>query len=268
MKAPRVFRQVCTSNHLPSISAMVGSAAMIFTLSTPFATVSAASDPLSFFDDFESRDTGKWDYTGEWGSGSAVYVTQIGQMGSFALYARADKKSTRVGKAYLTKNMGDAYRGDQVELKMDVYFGYLPTDNASTYVADIECRKCGWDKMPGIRLLIDQNRHIRVNRDKLKVSGEFKSIAQVPINKKFRLTLRLTLGEGSSGKTQVLIGDKVVIEKVGTTMPVVENFQNAGINLTSESFDYVQAGITANSHNTPVTGYFDNVSIVVSRSAP
>jgi hypothetical protein len=186
-------------------------------------------------------------------------------MGGYSLYARADKKTSSVGKAYLTKNTGDAIVGDQVEVTMDAYFGYLPTDSASTYVADIECRDCGWSSQPGIRLLIDSDRRIRVNRDKLQVSGELRSTDQVPLSKKFRLTLRVTLGEGSNGRTQVLIDDKAVIDEVGTTMPLIQNFKDAGITLTSEKFDYVQAGITANSHSTPVTGYFDNISINVTR---
>jgi hypothetical protein len=251
------------SNHSPIVAALALSAVTLLALLAPLAPASAATTLFSFTDDFSSRNTSKWDYIGEWGSGSTVYATNLSQMGGYALYARADKKTSSVGKAYLSKDAVDAYKGYQIEASMDVYFGYLPTDSASTYVLDIECRDCGWSSKPGIRVLIDSSRRIRVNRDKLKVSGEFRSSAQVPLNKKFRLTMRVTLGEGSSGRTQVLIDGKTVIDEAGTNMPLKTNFKNKGINLTAERFNYVQAGITANSHNTSVTGYYDNVSITV-----
>jgi hypothetical protein len=225
----------------------------------------AADAPSSFFDEFESGDTAAWDYTGLWGSSSTVSTRYLGKQRGYALKATAEGAAKRVGKAYLTKDMQPAHRGDRIEASMLVYLPYLPPRAGSVYLLDLECRDCGYSEKPGLRVFIGEDGYLGVSRSKLGLSENFASTPEgrVPYDKAFRLTVIVELGGDDDGRTLVYIDDHLAIDEVGVNMPLNEVFQPLGVTLTAERFDYLQFGVTANSRSDAVTAFFDDVEIEV-----
>lgn len=229
-------------------------------LSTSIATADA---PASFYDDFESGDTEVWNYTGLWGRSSSVTLQDLGGEHGFAAKATAEGKGQRIGKAYLTKDMQQALQGDRIEASMLVYFPYLRPRSGSVYLMDVECRDCGYAEKPGLRVLVDSDGFLRVNRSKLGIAQDLGPTpsGRIPFNQVFRLTLIVDLGGELDGRTQVYIDDKLVIDEIGINMPLTHIAEPLGVSLTAERFDYVQFGVTANGRSDSVTIYFDDVEI-------
>lgn len=208
-------------------------------------------------------DLSDWDYVGRWGSASDVAV-KIGSTGEQVLEFRADGKTNRVGKAYVTKEFPAVTRGQIVEAQATYITLDQPTDGA-LYLMDFECRHCGHAKKAGIRVLL-RNGRLSVNRSKLGMRQDFFSEAadRISAGEPFTLTVRLLLG-AEDGETTVLVNGQAVVKASGINMPLQEIAKQFGVSLEQEQFDYVQFGITANSSSKKARLLVSNVAIQVFR---
>jgi len=248
---------------MPIISAKAISIGCLIYAMGLSTSVLAADALASFYDDFETGDTQIWDYTGLWGRSSSVTLQDLGGELGFVAKATAEGKGQRVGKAYLTRDMQQALQGDRIEASMLVYVPYLQPRSGSVYLMDVECRDCGYSEKPGLRVLIDSDGFLRVNRSKLGIAQDLgpTPAGRVPFGRVFRLTLIVELGGELDGRTQVFIDEEVAIDEVGVNMPLTHVAEQFGVSLTAERFDYVQFGVTANSRSDAVTVFFDDVEI-------
>ncbi len=253
------------SRYLPgraSVNILIG--CLIYSLGS-FSALQAADAPVSFYDDFESADTHAWDYTGLWGRSSDISVHYAGGGAGYVVSATAEGARERVGKAYLTKDMRPVFRGDRIEASMLLYVPYQTPSDGSVYLLDIECRDCGYEEKPGLRVLVDKNGMLRVNRSKLGLQEDFFAISddRIPFNRAFTLTVILELGGDGDGRTLVYVDQELVIDSVGVNMPLNSVTEPLGVALTAERFDYVQFGVTANSRPDSINLSFDDAEIHV-----
>lgn len=226
------------------------------------ADINSTPDMYSFSDDFESGNTDGWNYVGLWGKTSSVAVRYDSTARTKVLVATSEKATSRVGKAYITKDTIAMTRGDTVEVSTKVRIPKPGSGADSIYLLDLECRDCGYDDKPGIRVLVDKSGNLRVNRSKLGISQEFRAVAKVPYDRPFVLSLIMTLGQ-EEGTTQVFIDGTLVIDANGTNMPLAAVVAKYGVHLTGERFDYVQIGVTANSGLAARTAVFDDFRLDV-----
>lgn len=205
-------------------------------------------------------DLSNWDFVGVWGEASSVSLIPTGEgRPAPAWQCKADRRSKRVGKAYVTVRFPRVGRNDVIEAQATFLIQRAPADG-SLYLLDIECRDCGLPTKAGIRVLV-RDGVIRVNRSKLGQNQDFIAARpSVRIGEPFTLTVRLKLGD-DDGETTVLVNDQVAIRNTGVNMPLSRVAAASGVNLKQEQFDYVQFGITANSGSEPAEVIFSNAEI-------
>jgi hypothetical protein len=222
---------------------------LVILLSLISFTIQAESlSDWKFESSFNSANLSDFDYIGEIIAGSKVSV--ITDAGNNVLSAdAAPQQDTTVGKAYISKNFPDIFAGDTIEISAN-YFINKYLNDGKIYLLDLECRECGWDKKPGIRIYMSEKGFLGVNRDKLGSKlGDFKSGFQVPLKRYFRLKVSYTLGV-ENGFTIIWIDDKPILQEQGVNMPSIQIFLRSNIALSDEKFSYAQFGVTANSSKT------------------
>ena len=216
-----------------------------------------------FTDPFDSLSA--WDFIGEVPEGeSFVSIAWLDAFGNVFRGAAKEKVGSVVGKAYVTKNFGVvAVEGSVVEL-LATYLVPTPSPgDGSIYLMDVECRDCGVETKPGIRILLRDNR-LRVNLSKLCGGDDLgPSTSLVPYDEPFTIRFLLELGDESSGHTRVYLDGDLVIEATGVNMPLASAIAACGETLTAERFTYAQIGFTANSRATAETLYADDVAMRV-----
>jgi len=121
---------------------------------------------------------------------------------------------------------------------------------------DLECKYCGYSEQPGIRLFLNSDGSVFLDRAKLGfLTSPFKqtSLPLFPFDTWTKLKVKVVMGKGSAGVAKVFINGSKVLEASGTTMPDQNVADEFGVTLTNEQYDRWQVGITANSCPTPVT---------------
>ncbi len=203
-----------------------------------------------FSSKFNSGDLSDFDYVGEVMDGSLVSVIKDGNNQRLQCDASV-KQDGGVGKAYVTKNFPDIFKGDTIELSATYYIKEYLQDG-KIYLMDLECRDCGWDSKPGIRMYMGENGLLGINRGKLGGGlKDFKTNFRVPLRRYFNVKVSYKLGDEQTGLATVWVNRKLVTREAGINMPLKTVFlETKGIALTAEKFTYVQFGVTANSSET------------------
>lgn len=143
--------------------------------------------------------------------------------------------------------------------------------SASPQLMDVECDPgdCGYMSSPGVRVVTTRDRRLRLD---WKFLNWFKNnglplpddappispigITELPAQTWFRLTLRLVLGKGRAGLTEIYLDDHLEISVAGT------NIAPDGMEQLIR-YSGVEVGITCNptSSMQPVSLYLDDVVI-------
>lgn len=233
---------------------------------TDVAASAAEAPPTPSFSykvQYAPPDLSNWDYVGLWGSKSTVtLLPPTDTMPQATWKCLADRKSNRVGKAFVTKNFPAVKAGDIIEAKARYFIERVPQDG-SLYLMDIECRSCGPQWQPGIRVHVRQGQ-LRVNRSKLRLKKDFvaSNTTSIPTGKGFELSMRLRLGE-EAGETVIAIDGRPVIEERGVNMPLEHIFATQNLELAEEHLDYVQFGVTANSGSSEAEVLFSDAEVKI-----
>lgn len=213
---------------------------------------------------FNLNDMSDFDYIGKILEGSQVSVISKAD-NNLLLCDASPKQNGSVGKAYLSKNFSDVFKGDIIELSADYYINEYLKDG-KIYLMDLECRDCGWDSKAGIRVYMDEEGFLAINRDKLGENlSVFKSNFRLPLKQFFHLKMYYRLGDEENGLSAIIVNGNLIQQYYGINMPLKTVFmETKGIELTAEKFTYVQFGVTANSSQTKRAAiYVDNVSIKI-----
>lgn len=210
-------------------------------------TASAGTSSNWQFGSKFNNGVGDFDYVGEVMEGSLVSVIKDGSNQRLLCDASV-KQDGSVGKAYVSKNFPDIFNGDTIELSATYYVNEYLKDG-KIYLMDLECRDCGWDSKPGIRMYMSEDGLLGINRGKLG-SGlkDFKTLFQVPLRRYFNVKVSYRLGDEQTGLTTIWVNRKLITREAGVNMPLKSTFlETKGVTLTAEKFTYVQFGVTANS---------------------
>ncbi|MEZ5798358.1 MAG: hypothetical protein R3D63_13265 [Paracoccaceae bacterium] len=131
----------------------------------------------------------------------------------------------------------------------------------SLILMDFECKSCGLDTNPGIRLYL-RDGSLRVDRAKVGIKDPF--LPRLPTKMKAGLwesiTWQVVLGKENAGSSKVWLNDELVIDAVGTTLLTQEVVSKLANITVKEQVDRFQVGLTANSQNKAVTVYLDDVT--------
>lgn len=202
----------------------------------------------SNFDDVNLSD---FDHIGEIVEGSQVSVGVDGNNKVLQCNASPKQQDNKIAKAYVTKNFPDIVEGDVIELSAKYYLNEYLKDG-KIYLMDLDCRGCGWEKNPGIRVYMNEDGYLGVNRGKLgKHLGVFKTNFRVPLKQYFYLKMSYKLGDKLNGLTSMWVDGKLIIQERGVNMPIKKIFEETTeIRLTAEKVSYAQFGVTANSSKT------------------
>ena len=168
--------------------------------------------------------------------------------------ARAGPRDGRVAKAALIVPFERAPAGSVVTVSARFRF---PADSPldSIHLMDIECKRCGIDGNPGLRLYLRDGR-LRVDRAKIDGGHAWTNDAapRVPRGEWVRIAWRLRLGE--AGRSSVRLGGVRVLDDRGRTVPGAP---------PADAVDRVQIGITASSNAVPVALEMRDIRVRVVR---
>ncbi|QQA43546.1 hypothetical protein [Pelagovum pacificum] len=172
---------------------------------------------------------------------------QMGQVGCVdgVLTAEAGPKDGRVGKAALIVPTGRLGPGAGLRISAEVFF---PTDSPmnSIILMDAECKYCGRDDNPGLRLYLRDGR-LRVDRAKIgeRHAWTNDTAPQVPRGRWVELVWDLGIATGDDGRSDVWLDGVPVLQDTGRTTPEDR--------APGDAVDRVQIGVTANSNDSPVS---------------
>lgn len=222
--------------------------------------LAAGSPAYKFVDDFEGRIRAEWIPYGVRGEGGVAADPR----GGVAFFHAGENIGGEVGKACLVHPFPTPLlTGDRLEIALSLYLPDLVQGRIS--LIDIECKNCGVPAQPGIRLFVDIDRRIYLERGKLGHQSSFWQYRQpfAPVDEWFDLRWATRFGVGDEGTCAVWIDDRLILEAAGANFPDQAIAERFDIDLAAEQYDRVQIGITANSQPRPTSIRLDDVSIAV-----
>lgn len=227
-----------------------------------------ARTDTSWSDDFADGTTDAWDLTTVWGAGQ-ISVVDMGPPQGFALRANVAAKTGDVpGKSYVTHEIDNVYAGDRITVTMSVYVPSWPAAAGDFYLLDFECRDCGLEDPPGLRLRLNSVGYMEFDLSKLGIVSTYGPTvaSELPRDQWVELRVELELGGSETGRTRLWIDGTPAIDEVGENLPQLAIAELIDVELTAERYTYVQFGGTANGRATPVTVDFDDAVFEFSRS--
>ncbi len=193
--------------------------------------------------------------------------------GAYSLYMQAFPSSSPVSKMDIEKGGLELFENEKVEI--DVWF-YIEGNESlqNLTLIDLECCQC-WDpdvpdnQCPGVRLQMSVgDDYLVIERGKIGLTSLRQSTTRFPRDQWVNVRWVLNLSDETDGSNQLYINEQLVIEESGINMPNQQIFaelfaqENIDFQLQTPLFyERIQFGITANSTNSPVGLYIDDVTI-------
>jgi hypothetical protein len=221
---------------------------------------SAEEPAYRFRDRFEGALRPEWIPYGVRGDG------HIARSGSgYALRMEAGGKiGEEVGKACIVHAFPTPLLpGDRLEVA--ALFRLPAIADGRISLIDIECKQCGVATQPGIRLFLDLDRRIYLERGKLGHSGSFWQDAGdgLPVDDWCELRWLVRFGHGSDGLCRIWLDGRPILEARGANFPDQAVADGFSVQLAAEQYDRVQIGITANSQPEPTALDLRDVRLTV-----
>lgn len=225
------------------------------------ATTQFQEDFEAYNETDELFDPGQWGATQlTLGDNHITIDTQIVHGGSRSLKMSATTTAGDVvSKASIFKNDFGILEGER--LVIDAWF-YLESDNPKDFfLLDLE-DPAVISSSPGVRLMINENGALCVERRKINASTLQQNQGQektFPLNQWVRLTVEIKLHQRRKGSIALWQNDELLLNHENVqTLPRDLLYITQG---TSGILRQVEIGITANSSGSPATLFIDDLSI-------
>lgn len=216
------------------------------------------------FESFDADLNDRWTRYGVRGEGK--FLTR--SRGRVAQLTAGEKRGSEVGKACIIHEFPYVFsRGDSLDVAASLVVPPLSRGRIS--LIDIECKYCGVAAQPGIRLFVDTDRSIYLERGKLGIASSFRQTRGpwVPVDTWFDLRWSIQFSPEQDGTSDVWIDGNHVLSARGANFPDQRIARSHGISLLAEQYDRIQIGLTANSQPRPVSILLDDVEIVADFAA-
>lgn len=172
-----------------------------------------------------------------------------------AIRFEAGGKTDTVGKSAFILPFAPQGQGVRLKISADVF---IPegTDPNSLILIDVECKNCGAEGNPGLRMYL-RDGGLRIDRKKI---GERHAWAMpapplMGVDEWHRIDWQLDLGANhATGRSQVALNNFAFLINAGRTLPI-------GTDQTA--VDRVQIGLTANSNPGLAAVYMRNIRVTV-----
>jgi hypothetical protein len=213
-----------------------------------------------FFESFDQNLGPQWTEYGVRGTGEIAVLPR----GRVLRLEAGAKRGDEVGKACIvhefprTLGLGDV-------LEVAASFRIPEIRGGRISLIDIECKYCGVPVQPGIRLFVNPDRSVYLERAKLGLESSFPQTSgpRVPRDEWFDVRWRTVFGQGRDGRVSLWIDGEPVIDTAGANFPDSRVARRFGVSLTAEQYDRVQMGLTANSQPQPATLEMDDIAIMI-----
>lgn len=212
------------------------------------------------FESFDAELSSSWIQYGVRGTGRIVTQPR----GRVAHLEVGPKERDEVAKASIIHEFPRPMRvGDVLEVAASFRLPEIRGGRVS--LIDIECKYCGLATQAGIRLFVNPDRTIFLERAKLGMRSSFpqKARLRLPVDEWFDVRWRTRFGQGDDGQCRVWIDETLVIEASGPNFPDRTVASLHGIDLIAEQYDRVEIGLTANSQPRPMTLEMDDIEFLL-----